>query len=142
MAFRVTQNHKVKNSRQIVSEINVTPLVDVMLVLLVVFMITSPFLVAGIKVDLPTANLAPIGGQEEPVSISIDKDQKIYIQNAEIKINELAPKLKAVTKQNSEISIYVRGDKHVNYGKVMEVVAEINKSGFSKIALLTEIQHD
>jgi len=79
MAFSLTPRNKSRNSRAIISEINVTPLVDVMLVLLVVFMITSPLLVAGVKVDLPTANLAPISGSEEPISITIDRDNKLYI---------------------------------------------------------------
>jgi len=142
MAFNMTPRNKGRAARSIISEINVTPLVDVMLVLLVVFMITSPLLVAGVNVDLPKADLTPITGQEEPISITIDKDNKIYIQNSLITLGELSAKLKAITKQNTETRIYVRGDKLVDYGKVMAVVSEINKSGFGKIALLTEIKND
>ena len=142
MSFTVNSRNRNRGSRSIISEINVTPLVDVMLVLLVVFMITSPLLVAGVKVDLPQADLAPISGQEEPIAITIDKDNKIYIQNTQIPLSELSVKLKAITKQNTETRIYVRGDKLVDYGKVMAVVSEINKSGFGKIALLTEIKND
>ena len=142
MSFTVNSRNRNRGSRSIISEINVTPLVDVMLVLVVVFMITSPLLVAGVKVDLPQADLAPISGQEEPIAITIDKDNKIYIQNTQIPLSELSVKLKAITKQNTETRIYVRGDKLVDYGKVMAVVSEINKSGFGKIALLTEIKND
>ena len=142
MSFTVNSRNRNRGSRSIISEINVTPLVDVMLVVLVVFMITSPLLVAVVKFDLPQADLAPISGQEEPIAITIDKDNKIYIQNTQIPLSELSVKLKAITKQNTETRIYVRGDKLVDYGKVMAVVSEINKSGFGKIALLTEIKND
>lgn len=142
MAFKMVPRNNSRHQRLIISEINVTPLVDVMLVLLVVFMITSPLLVAGVKVDLPTANLAPISGEEEPISITVDKDNKVYIQNTQISLEQLSGKLRAITKQNTETRIYVRGDKQVDYGKVMAVVSEINKSGFTKIALLTEIKND
>ena len=131
-----------RTRRASVSEINVTPLVDVMLVLLVVFMITSPLLVAGVKVDLPQTTHTPIAGQEEPLSITVDKDNKVYIQNTQIDIKNLNPKLIAITKQNYETRIFVRGDKNVGYGMVMEVISHINKAGFNKIALLTESKNE
>jgi len=130
------------NKRAVMSDINVTPLVDVMLVLLIVFMITSPLLVAGIKIDLPESTTAPMTGQEEPISVTIDRENKIYIQNTQVNLSDLPSKLQAITKQNLEIRIFVRGDKNVNYGKIIEVISIINKVGYGKVALLTEIKNE
>ena len=133
---------KKRSRRGSVSEINVTPLVDVMLVLLIVFMITSPLLVAGVKIDLPETNLAPISIEDEPLSITIDKDHNLFIQNTKIEPSQLVSKLIAITKQNMETRIFVRGDKDVSYGKIMEIMGLINQAGFNKIALLTESKNE
>jgi len=128
-----------KRRRQnISSDINVTPLVDVMLVLLVIFMVTSPMLVAGVKVDLPKTKASPLSGQDEPVAISVDKFGNIFIQESKIKLGEIKPKLAAVLKEKKETRIFVRGDKSVDYGKVMEVFGEIKAAGYTNIALVSE----
>lgn len=122
------------------SEINVTPLVDVMLVLLIIFMVTSPMLVAGIQVDLPETQAAPIEAQKEPLSITIDKKGQVYIQEKKVTVEHLGEKVKAIGGENKDLRIYVRGDKHLDYGKVMEVVGILNTAGFHKIGLITEIK--
>ncbi|AIL65152.1 Biopolymer transport protein exbD [Rickettsiales bacterium Ac37b] len=129
-----------RRRHQLTAEINITPLVDVMLVLLIIFMVTSPMLVAGIKVDLPETNSAPISGQDEPISIDIDTSGNAYIQGNKIAINELEAKLKAITKAKYDTRIFIRGDKNVDYGKVMHVVGTINLAGFNKVALITAIK--
>lgn len=121
------------------SEINVTPLVDVMLVLLIIFMVCSPMLVAGVQVDLPKTKAAALSGQDEPVAISIDKFGNVYISETKVKIAELGDKLNAVLKEKKETRIFVRGDKKIDYGKVMEVFAELKTAGFKNVALVTEV---
>ncbi|NRA73419.1 MAG: protein TolR [Rickettsiales bacterium] len=128
-----------KRKRAMINNINVTPLVDVMLVLLVIFMITSPMLVAGINVDLPTANGQVMSESDEPISVSIDKFGNIYINNTRIKASKLTKKLKAITKANYNLRIFVRSDKAVSYGKVIKIMGLINKAGFSKVALVTNL---
>ncbi|MFV9875192.1 MAG: protein TolR [Rickettsiales endosymbiont of Dermacentor nuttalli] len=129
-----------RRRHQLVAEINITPLVDVMLVLLIVFMVTSPMLVAGIKVDLPETSSSTISGQDEPISIDIDVAGNAYIQGKKIALNELEAKLKAITKAKYDTRIFIRGDKNVDYGKVMHVVGTINLAGFNKVALITLIK--
>jgi len=124
------------------AEINVTPLVDVMLVLLVIFMITSPMMVAGISVDLPQTQAAPVSGQDEPLSITVDSKGKVYIQETEIKIPDLVAKLEAIVGEKKDTRIFIRGDKNINYGVVMNVVGLINSAGFNKVALITENSTD
>jgi len=122
-----------------VAEINVTPMVDVMLVLLIIFMVTSPLMVAGVSVDLPETSASPVTGQDEPLSITVDSKGHVYIQETKIKKRDLVAKLKAITAEKKDTRIFVRGDKKIDYGKVMEVVGDINAAGFNKVALLTEI---
>ena len=125
--------------RRQIAEINVTPLVDVMLVLLVVFMITAPLLTAGVPVDLPQAQSSPLPGQDEPLAVSIAKDGKIYIQETETALEELGPRLIAITQQKPDARIFVRGDQAIDYGRVMAVVGAIHAAGFQKVALLTQL---
>lgn len=120
------------------AEINVTPLVDVMLVLLIIFMVTSPMMVSGVTVDLPETSTEPVSGQDEPLAVSIDAGGSIYIQEEKIKKTELISKLTAITGEKRDMRIFVRGDKTVDYGKIMDVVGAINAAGFTKVALLTE----
>lgn len=122
-----------------VAEINVTPMVDVMLVLLIIFMVTSPLMVAGVSVDLPETSAAPVTGQDEPLSVTVDAKGHVYIQETKIKKRDLVAKLKAITAEKKDTRIFVRGDKNIDYGKVMDVVGDINAAGFNKVALLTEI---
>jgi biopolymer transport protein TolR len=144
MAAPIGNNHKSRRGRRKVSpDINITPLVDVMLVLLIIFMVTSPMLVAGINVDLPETSASPVAGQDEPLSIDVDSSGKVYLQENLIKEHELVTKLKAITKEKMDTRIFVRGDKNVDYGKVIEVIGLINTAGFNKVALLTGIkEHD
>ena len=121
------------------SEINVTPFVDVMLVLLVVFMITAPLLSVGVNVDLPDAAANPLQGNKEPLTVSIDAAGKIYLQETEIPLDELAPKLQAISDNNTKARIFVRGDQSVDYGRVMLVMGTINAAGFRKVALVNEL---
>lgn len=127
---------------KLVSEINVTPLVDVMLVLLVIFMITAPMLISGINVDLPETKAAPMAGQDEPLAVSIDKHGKIYLMDTQIEENQLVDKLRAITKAKMDTRIFVRGDQSLSYGKIMSIVGEINAAGFSKVALITNVKHE
>ena len=120
------------------SEINVTPFVDVMLVLLIIFMVTAPLLTVGVQVDLPESNADSLQSDNEPLELTISKDGNIYIQETEIKIKELIPKLIAITDNRLDTKIYVRGDELINYGKVMRVLGELSGSGFSKVALITK----
>ena len=131
-----------RKKHQLMSEINVTPLVDVMLVLLVIFMITAPMLISGVSVDLPDTKSSPLKGHDEPLTISIDKNGLLYIADSKIDERELVDKLKAITNAKMDTRIFVRGDKNLSYGKIMSVVGEINAAGFSKVALITNVKHN
>jgi biopolymer transport protein TolR len=120
------------------SEINVTPLVDVMLVLLVVFMITAPLLTVGVPVDLPQTQASPINEPKEPLVISINSEGKVYLQETTVEVDQLVPRLQAITNNNPSTSIYVRGDRAVNYGRVLEVMGLVSGAGFTKVALVSE----
>jgi len=120
------------------SEINVTPMVDVMLVLLVIFMVAAPMMTTGVTVDLPKTSASAISGQDEPLTVSVKQDGKIYIQDTAVAIKELQGKLKAITGEKRDTRIFVRGDKNVDYGSIMQVVTEVNTAGFKKVALLTD----
>lgn len=137
-------NSTLKNRRRtaIVSEINVTPLVDVMLVLLIIFMITSPMLVTGVSVDLPETNSQEVSANKEPLTVTIDKNGKVYIMESLIDHRNLTIKLKSITKQKMDSRIFVRGDKTVPYGKIMKIVGQISEAGFSKVALITDIKYN
>jgi biopolymer transport protein TolR len=120
------------------SDINVTPLVDVMLVLLVIFMITAPLLTTGVQVDLPATRAAAIKGQDEPVAVSVDRQGRVFVNDTEVTMEALAMRLQAVARNNPEIRVFVRGDQAIDYGRVMAVVGAIHNAGISKVALLTQ----
>lgn len=122
-----------------ISEINVTPMVDVMLVLLVVFMITAPLLTVGVPVDLPKTKSARIIGEDEPLVITVNSKGSIFLQDTEIALAKLVPRLKAITANKKGSRIFIRGDRSIAYGRVMEVMDRINRAGFSKVALITEL---
>lgn len=127
-----------RRSRRQMSEINVTPMVDVMLVLLVIFMVTAPLLTTGVNVDLPQAQTKALSQPDnKALTVSVSKDGTVYIQETPVEIANLGARLIAITKANPEALIYVRGDMGINYGKVMEVLGVINSAGFSKAALVT-----
>ena len=130
-----------KNSRKShkpMSEINVTPFVDVMLVLLIVFMVTAPLLTVGIKIDLPKVKADALTDQKDPLEITIKLDGKVYIGESEVKVENLIIRLKEITEENYASRIYVRGDRVIAYGRVMEIISSINSAGFTKVALVTE----
>ena len=120
------------------SEINVTPFVDVMLVLLIVFMVTAPLLTVGIPVDLPKVKSSALTDQKDPLEITVKLDGEVYLGESKVDIDNLIPRLNAITDQNTEARIYVRGDRVVAYGRVMEIMSLINSAGYIKVALVTE----
>jgi biopolymer transport protein TolR len=120
------------------SEINVTPLVDVMLVLLVVFMVAAPLLTVGVPVDLPQTQAPPITDPKEPLVITIDGEGRIFIQETEVPTDSLVPRLQGITGANAEAPLYVRGDRAINYGRVVEVMSLVGSAGFHKVSLIAE----
>lgn len=141
MSFSVGQP-KTKGTRRrahIVAEINVTPMVDVMLVLLVIFMVAAPLLTAGVPVDLPQTNASALNDQEDPLTVTVDGKGTLYLQETPLELETLVPRLVAITGSNPEARIYVRGDKGISYGRVMEVMGAINAAGFRKVALISEL---
>ena len=127
----------------VMAEINVTPMVDVMLVLLIIFMVSAPLLTVGVPIDLPQTQAASLEqADKEPLAISVTKD-KVFLQNSEIKLDELVPKLKAIGEARGtggDERIYVRGDRSVDYGTVMKVMGRLSAAGFRKVALVTEVE--
>jgi biopolymer transport protein TolR len=120
------------------SEINVTPLVDVMLVLLVVFMVTAPLLTVGVPVDLPQTQAPPINEPKEPLVITVNREGAIYIQESTVDLDALVAKLQSITGNNPDAVLYVRGDKDINYGRVLEVMSLVTAAGFHKVSLVAE----
>lgn len=118
--------------------INVTPFVDVMLVLLIVFMVTAPLLTVGVPVDLPQTRAKQLGEDREPLAVTIDNGGKIFLQNTPIAADDLVPKLMAISNNGYNQRIFVRGDKAVDYGKVMQVMGLLNSAGFTRIGLVTD----
>lgn len=127
-----------KNSKEPMSEINVTPFVDVMLVLLIVFMVTAPLLTVGIKVDLPKVKATALTDIKDPIEITVKLDGEVYIGESKVEVENLIPRLNAITEQNTEARIYIRGDRVVAYGRIMEIMSIINSAGYIKVALITQ----
>ena len=121
-----------------ISEINVTPFVDVMLVLLIIFMVTAPLLTVGVQVDLPESAADSLPDDQEPLTLSINSKGEIYIQEHQVTYQKMIPKLLAIAKNRTDTRIYVRGDKNINYGRVLEVMGTLSGAGFSKVALISE----
>ena len=132
------RGYGISSRRQPMSEINVTPFVDVMLVLLIIFMVTAPLLTVGVQVDLPKTKAKAIPGSDEPLAVSVDKDGNIYVQDTAMDLDQVVPRLQAVSDNNPDVRIFVRGDAEVGYGRVMEVMGVLNAAGFSKVALITQ----
>ena len=120
------------------AEINVTPMVDVMLVLLIIFMVTAPLMTSGVSVDLPKTNAQPLNSDSEPLTVSIKADGSIFLQEQAVDVGELVARLQAIAKNNADRRIFVRGDKDLAYGRIMEVMGTITQGGFTKVALLAE----
>ncbi|WP_321394169.1 protein TolR [Emcibacter sp.] len=134
------QHHRsgFRRRHKAMSEINVTPFVDVMLVLLVVFMVAAPLLTVGVPIDLPNSQAKPLPENTKPLSITIDKAGKIYLQDEEIRLSELVPRLKVIFENRKDDRIYVHGDQAVDYGSVMKVMGVMNAAGYSRVALVTD----
>jgi biopolymer transport protein TolR len=120
------------------AEINVTPLVDVMLVLLIIFMVTAPLMTSGVNVDLPKADAAPLNSDSTPVTVSINAQGGIYLQDSQVDLEDLVPKLQAIAQNDPTRRIFVRGDKDLAYGRIMQVMGTITQGGFTKVALLAD----
>ena len=145
MFFSMRNSARIRNKRKPMSDMNVTPMIDVMLVLLVIFMVTAPFLTVGVKVNLPTANAPSIPDNETPIVVHVDADQRIFIGDIEVDFETLPDKLRAITaegtisSQNKDMKIFVRGDRSLSYGMIMSVMGKISSSGFKKVVLVTEL---
>ncbi len=131
-----------RGSRRPMSDINVTPFVDVMLVLLIVFMVTAPLLTVGIPVDLPQTRGQNIPTSEEPLIVTITADAQIFVQETEVEASNLVPLLTAITNANPEARIFVRGDRQLAYGRIMEVMGAVTAAGFTRVALVSEMSRD
>ena len=144
MAVNLGSRSKGRRRNRPMAEINVTPMVDVMLVLLIIFMVTAPLLTSGVNVDLPKTSASPLNSSDKPITVTIDAQGKIYLQdqNSPIDASDLVAKLQALTttngQQDSDRRIYVRADKSINYGQVLQVIGSIQQGGFSKASLLAE----
>ena len=134
MYKRINKKHKI------MSQINVTPFVDVMLVLLIVFMVTAPLLTVGVSVDLPKTKASQLNSKGDPIVVSIKQNGDLFIQEREIDSLQLLPRLKAISSGNKSLRVYVRGDKNVPYGVVLDTIAKIKSSGFKKVALVAKLQ--
>ena len=133
MAFKFN-----RSDREPMSEINVTPFVDVMLVLLIIFMVTAPLLTVGVQVDLPETSADSLSEESEPLTLTINSKGEVFIQETKIEFDSLIKKILAVSKNRTDTRIYVRGDKTINYGRVLEVMGKLSGSGFTKVALISE----
>jgi biopolymer transport protein TolR len=124
------------------AEINVTPMVDVMLVLLIIFMVSAPLLTVGVPIDLPQTKAKSLDNDKEPLTVSVNTKGEVWLQNSTVKIEELVPKLQAITQARGgqDERIYVRGDKAVDYGTVMRVMGRLSAAGFRRVALVTEVE--
>jgi biopolymer transport protein TolR len=145
MAFHATMpevGKRKKRRRAVMAEINVTPMVDVMLVLLIIFMVSAPLLTVGVPIDLPQSQAKSLDQDKEPLTVSVNDAGKIFLQNSEITFDDLLPKLQAVAQARggTEARVYVRGDKKVNYGTMMQVMGQLSGAGFHKVALVTEFE--
>ncbi len=129
--------------RSVMSEINVTPMVDVMLVLLIIFMVSAPLLTVGVPIDLPQSQAKSLDQDKEPLTVSVNNQGQVFLQNSEIPVDELVAKLQAIAEargNGADERIYVRGDRKVDYGTVMRVMGRLSAAGFHRVALVTEIE--
>jgi biopolymer transport protein TolR len=127
----------------VMAEINVTPMVDVMLVLLIIFMVSAPLLTVGVPIDLPQTQASSLdAADKEPLAVSVNTQGQIFLQNSEIKVEELVPKLQAITatRGGADERIYVRGDKTVDYGTMMKIMGRLSAAGFRRVALVTDVE--
>lgn len=121
------------------ADINMTPFIDVMLVLLIVFMVAAPLLTVGVPVDLPKTNAAPLEAQKDPLFVTVRANGEIYVQETQVEMDRIVPLLIAVTENNPEARIFVRGDAAINYGKMLQVMGTMSAAGFKKVGLVAEL---
>ena len=133
MAFKYN-----RSDTEPMSEINVTPFVDVMLVLLIIFMVTAPLLTVGVPVDSPESSADSLPEDQEPLTLSINSKGEIFIQEHQVEYDNMIPKILAIAKNRTDTRIFVRGDKTINYGRVLEIMGMLSGSGFTKVALISE----
>lgn len=131
-----------RRQRALVSEINVTPFVDVMLVLLIIFMVAAPLLTVGVPIDLPETQANAMNSETQPITISVNQQGQVYLQESEIAIDEVVPKLQAIATTGYNERIYVRGDRTADYGTVMQVMARISAAGYRNLGLVTLQEQD
>jgi len=139
----VSAGRQRRRRRAVMSEINVTPFVDVMLVLLIVFMVSAPLLTVGVPIELPQSQAKALEQNNEPLTVSVNVDGQVFLQNTEIKIGDLIPKLKAIfDARHGGLNdlVYVRGDKKVDYGTMMRVMGRLSAAGYHRVALVTEVE--
>jgi biopolymer transport protein TolR len=129
-----------RSYRRLNSDINVTPFVDVMLVLLIVFMVAAPLLTVGVPIELPETKAKPMQGDTEPLTVTVASDGKVFLQETQVDLETLVPKLEAISENGYEERIFVRGDKSAGYGEVMQVMGALNAAGFRRIGLVTDAQ--
>ena len=127
-----------RSSKEPMNEINVTPFVDVMLVLLIIFMVTAPLLTVGVQVDLPESAADSLSDDQEPLTLTINSKGEVFIQDHKVGFENVVPKILAISKNRTDTRIYVRGDKTINYGRVLEIMGMLSGSGFTKVALISE----
>jgi biopolymer transport protein TolR len=130
------RSRRRRKRSHVMSEINVTPFVDVMLVLLIVFMVSAPLLTSGVPVDLPEAEAKPLAIDKEPITITVDPDGRVYLQEDEIEVDDIVEKLNAIATDGLDERVYVRGDRTASYGTIMRVMGIINGAGFRHIGLV------
>jgi len=133
MAFKLR-----RSTKEPISEINVTPFVDVMLVLLIIFMVTAPLLTVGVQVDLPETSADTLPEETEPLTLTINAKGEIFIQETKVEYEKIIVKIMAVSNNRTDTRIFVRGDKTINYGRVLEIMGMLSGSGFTKVALISE----
>lgn len=138
MAMNLNANRGNKK-RRVISDINITPFVDVLLVLLIIFMVAAPMMTSGVDVSLPKGAGEPNDDKVHPIAVSVKSDGSIFIEEESVKLNSLSPKLIEVTKKDLNSKIYVQADHNLDYGRVMDVVKTINAGGFSQVILVTEL---
>ncbi len=133
-----TRSRNQRRTMVPMNEINVTPFVDVALVLLIIFMVTAPLLTVGVPLNLPQTSAKALASKQEPLIISLDEKGRVYLQDSEVKHQELIPRLQAMTQLNHEMKIFVRGDKNIPYGHVVALMGDIQRAGFTQVALVTQ----
>ena len=141
-AQAATPGRRRHRRRSVMSDINVTPFVDVMLVLLIIFMVSAPLLTVGVPIDLPQSQAKALDQDREPLTVSVNGKGQVFLQNSEIKVEDLVAKLEAITQARGGMDerIYVRGDRKVDYGTVMRVMGRLSAAGYRRVALVTEVE--